>query len=141
MKPINILLIEDNEGDIVLTIEALREGKLHNNISVARDGQEAIMYFNKGGKYASESPPDIILLDINLPKIDGKEVLRFIKSHPVHKKIPVIILTTSSLEKDIADAYNEHANCYIIKPVSLDAFMDVIRSIEYFWISIVSLPK
>jgi CheY-like chemotaxis protein len=141
MKPINILLVEDNEGDIVLTIEALREGKLHNKVSVARDGQEAIMYLSKEGKYAGEAPPDLILLDINLPRVDGKEVLRFIKSHPAHKKIPVIILTTSSLEKDIADAYNEHANCYIIKPVSLDAFMDVIRSVEYFWISIVSLPK
>ena len=141
MKPINILLVEDNEGDIVLTIEALLEGKLNNTVSVARCGQEAIMYLNKEGKYAGEAPPDLILLDINLPRIDGKEVLHFIKSHPVHKKIPVIILTTSSHEKDIAEAYNEHANCYIIKPVSLDAFMDVIRTIEYFWISIVSLPK
>ncbi len=141
MTPIHILLIEDNEGDIVLTMEALKVGKFHNTISVARDGDEAIMFLNRQGKYSEELLPDMILLDINLPKVDGKEVLHFIKTHEDYKKIPVVMLTTSSSEKDIVDSYNGYANCYIVKPVSFDSFLEVVRSIENFWISIVHLPK
>jgi CheY-like chemotaxis protein len=137
MQPINILLVEDNEGDIVLTMEALKEGRLHNTVTVIRDGEAAIGFLDD----RENAAPDLILLDINLPRIDGKEVLRFIKSHPVHKSCPVIMLTTSSREKDIVDAYNEYANCYIVKPVNLESFMEVVRSIEDFWISIVRLPQ
>lgn len=141
MNPIHILLIEDNEGDILLTMEALKEGKFHNTVSVTRDGDEAIMFLNREGKFGNEALPDLILLDINLPKVDGKEVLQYIKTHPDLKRIPVIILTTSSSEKDILDSYNGHANCYIVKPVSFDSFLEVVRSIEDFWISVVHLPK
>jgi two-component system, chemotaxis family, response regulator Rcp1 len=141
MSEIHILLVEDNEGDIVLTLEALREAKLKNNISVVRDGEEALQFLYKEGKFADEETPQLILLDINLPKTDGKEVLQRIKYDPDLKKIPVVILTTSSSEKDILEAYNNHANCYITKPVDLDKFIQVIHTVEDFWISIVQLPK
>jgi len=138
---IHILLVEDNEGDVVLTLEALREAKLKNKISVVRDGEEALEFLYKEGKYAAEVTPQLILLDINLPKIDGKEVLARIKNDTDLKKIPVVILTTSSSETDILEAYNNYANCYITKPVDLDKFINIIHTIEDFWISIVQLPK
>ena len=141
MSEIHILLVEDNEGDIVLTLEALKEAKLRNKISVVRDGEEALQFLYKEGKYVRQDSPQLILLDINLPKMDGKEVLNKIKSDPDLKKIPVVILTTSSSEKDILEAYNNYANCYITKPVDLDKFIDVIHTVEDFWISIVQLPK
>ena len=141
MSEIHILLVEDNEGDIVLTLEALREAKLRNKISVVRDGEEALQFLHKEGKFSGEDTPQLILLDINLPKIDGKEVLNRVKSDPDLKKIPVVILTTSSSEKDILEAYNNYANCYITKPVDLDKFISVIHTVEDFWISIVQLPK
>lgn len=141
MSEIHILLVEDNEGDIVLTLEALKEAKLKNQISVVRDGEEALQFLYKEGKYERQDSPQLILLDINLPKIDGKEVLHRIKSDPDLKKIPVVILTTSSSEKDILEAYNNYANCYITKPVDLDKFIDVIHTVEDFWISIVQLPN
>lgn len=141
MPEIHILLVEDNEGDVVLTLEALREAKLRNKISVVRDGEEAIQFLYREGKYSQEELPQLILLDINLPKMDGKDVLNRIKNDPNLKRIPVIILTTSSSEKDILDSYNNHANCYITKPVDLQSFIDVIHTIEGFWISIVQLPK
>ena len=141
MSEIHILLVEDNEGDIVLTLEALKEAKLRNKISVVRDGEEALQFLYKEAKYVSQDSPQLILLDINLPKMDGKEVLNRIKSDPDLKKIPVVILTTSSSEKDILEAYNNHANCYITKPVDLDKFIDVIHTVEDFWISIVQLPN
>ena len=141
MPEIHILLVEDNEGDIVLTLEALKEAKLKNQISVVRDGEEALQFLYKEGKYERQDSPQLILLDINLPKIDGKEVLHRIKSDPDLKKIPVVILTTSSSEKDILEAYNNYANCYITKPVDLDKFIDVIHTVEDFWISIVQLPN
>ena len=141
MKPIHILLVEDNEGDIVLTMEALQQGKFNNSMSVARDGEEAIMYFHRKGKFVEAKHPDLILLDINLPKIDGKEVLKFIKTHPVYKTVPVIILTTSSSEADIFDCYSGYTNCYIVKPVSLHSFIEIVHSIENFWLSIVSLSN
>ena len=135
------LLVEDNEGDIVLTLEALKEAKLKNRISVVRNGEEALQFLYQQGKYIGDDTPHLILLDINLPKIDGKEVLFKVKNDPKLKKIPVVILTTSSSEKDILDAYNNYANCYITKPVDLDKFINVIHTIEDFWISIVQLPK
>lgn len=138
---IHILLVEDNEGDVVLTLEALKEAKLKNKISVVRDGEQAMEFLYKEGRFAFEDVPQLILLDINLPKMDGKEVLNRIKTDPHLKKIPVVILTTSSSEKDILEAYNNHANCYITKPVDLNKFIDVIHTIEDFWISIVQLPK
>lgn len=138
---IHILLVEDNEGDVVLTLEALKEAKLKNKISVVRDGEQAMQFLYKEGRFTFEDVPQLILLDINLPKMDGKEVLNRIKTDPNLKKIPVVILTTSSSEKDILEAYNNHANCYITKPVDLNKFIDVIHTIEDFWISIVQLPK
>lgn len=141
MSEIHILLVEDNEGDIVLTMEALKEAKLRNKISVVRDGEEALEFLYKRGKFVNEASPQLILLDINLPKINGKEVLIAIKNDEALKKIPVVILTTSSSEKDILDSYNNYANCYITKPVDLDKFIEVIHTIEDFWISIVQLPK
>lgn len=140
MKPIQILLVEDNEGDVVLTLEAFSEAKIKNNITVVRDGLAAMQYLNKEGTYKDTDLPELILLDINLPKYDGKEVLSFIKAHPTYKMIPVIMLTTSTSERDILDAYSHHANCYISKPVDLHLFMDVIKKVENFWISIVQLP-
>jgi CheY-like chemotaxis protein len=140
MKEIDILLVEDNEGDIVLTLEALKEGKLKNAVEVARDGQIAMDMLLKVAPYERQVTPDLILLDINLPKLDGIEVLNQIKTHPTLKRIPVIMLTTSSSEADILKSYNNYANCYISKPVSLANFMEVIASIEDFWVSLVQLP-
>lgn len=135
MKEVKILLIEDNEGDILLTMEALKEAKIKNEICVARDGQEALDILN------GPALPDLILLDINLPKIDGLEVLAIIKKDDRLKKIPVIILSTSSAESDILTSYNNYANCFITKPVDLIKFIEVVKTIEDFWISIVKLPQ
>ena len=140
IKDLEILLVEDNEGDIRLTIEAFKEAKIRNQIKVVRDGEEALLYLRREGKFGDVQLPDIILLDINLPKIDGKEVLTAIKNDPVLRVIPVIMLTTSSADSDIQESYANHANCYVLKPVDLNKFMDVIRSIEEYWISIVKLP-
>lgn len=140
MKPIHILLVEDNEGDIFLVTEALEEGKIINKISVAKDGKEAIDFVEKKGKYQNAERPDLILLDVNLPKKNGHEVLEHIKSQKNLKQIPVIMLTTSSAEKDISMSYKNHANCYITKPVDVENFLKVVHSIENFWISIVTLP-
>jgi CheY-like chemotaxis protein len=136
MQHVNILLVEDNEGDIILTLEALKEARINNYVSIARDGEEALELLNK-----TDHLPDLILLDINLPKIDGLEVLSTIKNDDRLKMIPVIMLTTSSAEKDIRTSYANHANCFIIKPVDLPRFMEVVKTIEDFWISIVKLPK
>ena len=141
IKPIQILLVEDNEGDIYLTAEAFKEGKFSNKLSVVKNGEEALQYLLKEDPFHEAITPDLILLDINLPKIDGKEVLRIIKNNSTLKSIPVVILTTSSAEKDIIDSYNGHANCYIVKPVKLESFISVVNSIESFWISIVTLPS
>ncbi|HEX9514175.1 MAG TPA: response regulator [Puia sp.] len=141
MPEIHILLVDDNEGDILLTREALEEAKIVNRISVAYDGIEAIRFLKKDPPFSRGDTPDLILLDINLPKMDGKEVLSIIKSDPALKRIPVIMLTTSSSEKDILTSYDNHANCYITKPVDLERFMEVVRTIEDFWTSIVKLPK
>lgn len=140
-QDLEILLVEDNEGDVQLTIEAFKEAKIRNQIKVVRDGEEALDYLRKQGNYADALSPDIILLDINLPKIDGKEVLSTMKNDPVLKTIPVIMLTTSSADADVQESYANHANCYVVKPVDLDKFMDVIRGIEEYWVSIVKLPS
>jgi two-component system, chemotaxis family, response regulator Rcp1 len=141
MKEVRILLVEDNEGDIVLTMEALKEARVHNTVDVVRDGEQAMQYLYKEGNYTNAQTPDIIFLDINLPKIDGTEILAQIKNDEVLKVIPVIMLTTSDAERDIMTSYYNHANCYITKPVDMDKFMDVIQTIKSFWISIVKLPK
>ncbi len=141
MQQIHILLVDDNEGDILLTREALGEARIINKISIAYDGVEAIAFLKKYPPYRGTEMPDLILLDINLPKMDGTEVLSIIKNDPELRRIPVIMLTTSSAEKDILASYDNHANCYITKPVDLDRFMEVVRTIEDFWISIVKLPK
>jgi len=138
MKPISILLIEDNEGDIVLTMEALREGKIRNTISVVRDGATAINFFENA---LAEELPDLIVLDINLPKKSGIQVLQFIKNQERTKQIPVIILTTSALESDINKAYQQYANCYITKPLEVADFMAAVLKIEDFWINLVQLPN
>ncbi|HCL06484.1 MAG TPA: response regulator [Chitinophagaceae bacterium] len=141
IQDLEILLVEDNEGDIRLTIEAFKEAKIKNQVKVVRDGEEALDYLRKQGNYTDVLLPDIILLDINLPKIDGKEVLNIMKNDAVLKTIPVIMLTTSSADSDVEESYANHANCYVIKPVDLNKFMDVIRGIEDYWLSIVKLPN
>jgi chemotaxis family two-component system response regulator Rcp1 len=139
-QPIEVLLVEDNPGDVRLTREALRDGKVHNNLSVVPDGVEALAFLRRQGKYADAPRPDLILLDLNLPKKDGREVLQDIKGDPALQRIPVVVLTSSEAERDIAQAYALHANCYITKPVDLDQFITVVKSIEDFWFTIVKLP-
>ena len=141
IQDLEILLVEDNEGDIRLTIEAFNEANIRNKIQVVRDGEEALAYLKKKGLYVDVQLPDIILLDINLPKIDGREVLSTMKKDAALKSIPVIMLTTSSADTDIEDSYANHANCYVVKPVDLGKFMDVVRSIEGYWTSTVKLPN
>ena len=141
MNPIHILLVEDNEGDILLTKEALNQVKLINTISVTKDGKEAISYMEKIAPYVNSSIPDIILLDINLPKMNGHEVLKYLKANNNFKHIPIIMFTTSSAERDILESYKNYANCYITKPVEVDDFLNVIKTIENFWMSIVQLPR
>jgi two-component system, chemotaxis family, response regulator Rcp1 len=140
-KDVRILLVEDNEGDIVLTIEALKEAKILNTIDVVKDGEAALKFLHKEAPYQEALTPDIVFLDINLPKIDGIEVLSIVKNDDQLKVIPVIMLTTSDAEKDIMKAYCNHANCYITKPVDIEKFMEVIQSIKSFWINIVRLPN
>lgn len=138
--PIEILLVEDNPGDVRLTIEALKEGKVSNKINVAADGIEALAFLRREGKYENAPKPDLILLDLNLPKKNGREVLAEIKMDSRLKCIPVVILTSSQAEKDIVTTYNLHANCYITKPVDFGQFIDVVKSIENFWFTVVKLP-
>jgi CheY-like chemotaxis protein len=140
MKQIHILLVEDNEGDILLTREALEEAKILIELSVVRDGKEAIDFMNREGQYSNAGLPDLLLLDVNLPKKNGHEVLKYLKENGNLKHIPVIMLTTSSSEKDINMSYNNYANCYITKPVEVNDFLSVVATIENFWITIVNLP-
>ena len=139
-KPINILLVEDNPADIRLTREVLKDGKIKNSLSVVMDGEEALCFLRKTDKYEDAPDIDIVLLDLNLPKKDGREVLAEIKEDHKLKYIPVIILTTSSAEQDILNTYSNHANCYIMKPVDFNQFINVVRTIEEFWLTIVKLP-
>jgi chemotaxis family two-component system response regulator Rcp1 len=138
---IEILLAEDNPGDVRLTREALKESKIRNNLNVVPDGMEAMAFLRRQGKYADAPTPDLVLLDLNLPKKDGREVLAEIKSDPAFKRIPVVIITSSQAEQDILCTYDLHANCYVTKPVDLDQFIKVIQSIESFWLTIVKLPS
>jgi CheY-like chemotaxis protein len=139
--PIEILLVEDNEGDVRLTREVLKDGRIRNTLNVVGDGVEALAFLRRDGEYADAKPQDLILLDLNLPKMDGREVLALIKADPELRRIPVVVLTTSSSEADVLAAYDLHANCYITKPVDLDQFVKVVRSIEDFWLAIVKLPR
>ena len=140
-RPIEILLVEDNAGDVRLTVEALKEGKVRNNLSVASDGVEALELLRRQGRFKAAARPDLILLDLNLPKVDGREVLAQVKQDPSLKRIPVVVLTTSEAEEDIVRTYDLHANCYITKPVDLEQFFRVVRSIDGFWLTVVKLPK
>lgn len=140
-KPVDILLVEDNPGDARLAIEALNESTVPNTVHAVRDGEEAMAFLHQEGKYASAPRPDLILLDLNLPKKDGREVLAEIKENPDLKCIPVVVMTTSNAEDDIRKTYNLHVNCYVTKPVEFDHFMKVIKSLEDFWLATVRLPS
>lgn len=139
-KVVDILLVEDNPGDVRLTKEALKESKLRNKLYTVGDGEEAMAFLRREGRYGDATRPDLILLDLNLPKKDGREVLGEIKSDQNLKRIPVVILTVSKAEEDILKSYNLHANCYISKPIDMEQFVKVVKSIEDFWFTIVKLP-
>ena len=139
-RPIEVLLVEDNPGDVRLTREALKDGKVSNNLSVAQDGVEALRFLRREGPYAGAPRPDVVLLDLNLPKKDGREVLQEMKQDRSLRTIPVVVLTSSDAERDIVGAYELQANCYITKPVDLDQVITAVKSIEDFWFSIVKLP-
>ena len=139
-KAIEILLVEDSPSDVRRTIEALKDAKVRNHLSVVSDGVEAIAFLKKVGKYADSPRPDLILLDLNLPKKDGREVLKEIKQDENLKAIPVVVITTSKSDEDILKSYNLHANCYITKPIGLEQFLIVVKAIESFWLKIVKLP-
>lgn len=140
-KPFEILLVEDNPGDVLLTKEAFREGRLAHRLSIVEDGEEAIRFLRRMGPYSKAPRPDVILLDLNLPKKDGRELLAEIKDDPALRYIPIIVLTTSDAEQDVWKAYRLHANCYLTKPVNLDDFIRKIRSFEDFWLTVVRLPS
>jgi chemotaxis family two-component system response regulator Rcp1 len=139
-EPIVILLVEDSPGDVRLTREAFKDAKVYINLQVASDGKEAMDFLNREGEHANAPRPDLILLDLNLPKKDGREVLAEIKESPTLKSIPVVVLTTSASEADILRSYRLHANCYITKPVGLEGFLEVVKSIDDFWLTVVRLP-
>jgi CheY-like chemotaxis protein len=140
-RPIEILLVEDNPADVRLTVEILKETKVRNTLTIAGDGIEALDLLHRTGKYTQAVRPDLILLDLDLPKKDGKQVLAEIKADPVLKRIPVVILTSSKAEEDIVKSYNLYANCFVTKPVDLEQFVKVVKSIEDFWLTIVKLPQ
>ncbi|SRR6266498_1835371 len=139
-KCIDILLVEDSPADILLTREAFEQNKIVNTVHVAEDGVQAMDFLHKRGAYASAPRPDLILLDLNLPRKNGREVLAEIKADPELKKIPIVVLTTSSAEEDVLKAYNLNANCYVVKPIGFDNFMEAMQSIRHFWFSVVTLP-
>jgi len=141
MHEINILLVEDNEGDIILAQKALQKAKVVNRISVVNDGEEALRFIFRQAPYEAEHRPDLVLLDINIPKVNGKEVLAAIKNDPDLRTIPVVMLTTSDSEMDVLESYKHYANCYIVKPVDFSKFIEVVKAIENFWISVVRLPS
>ena len=140
MKPLEILLVEDNPGDVRLTREAMKEGKVLDQLNVVMDGVEAMAYLRTEGKYKDATRPDLVLLDLNLPKKNGREVLQEIKEDPDLKRIPVVVLTISKNEQDILRSYDLHANCYITKPVDLEQFISVVKAVEDFWFTVVKLP-
>lgn len=140
-RAVEFLLVEDNPGDVRLTREALLECGVPNNLNVVPDGMEAVAFLHREGKYADSPRPDVVLLDLNLPKKDGREVLAVVKADPDLRRIPVVVLTSSEAENDILRSYDLHANCYVAKPVDLDQFIKVIQSIKHFWIKIAKLPS
>ena len=140
-RPAEVLLVEDNPGDVRLTIEGLREGEVHSLLSVVPDGKEAMDFLRRQGRYADARRPDVVLLDLNLPRMNGREVLAAIKSDQDLRRIPVVVLSTSSDEGDVAASYDLGASCYVIKPIGLDAFVHAVRSIEAFWCGVVRLPS
>ena len=140
-RQIEVLLVEDNSGDVRLMQEALKDSKVRNHLHVVNDGEDAMLFLRRQGKYSGAPEPDLVLLDLNLPGKDGREVLAEVKQDPLLKHIPVVIVTTSSAEEDILKSYGLHANCYITKPVNFDQFIKVVHSIEDFWFTIVKLPK
>jgi two-component system, chemotaxis family, response regulator Rcp1 len=137
---VEILLVEDNPGDVRLTQEALKDAKVRNRLHAVSDGVEAVAFLRREGRFKDVARPDLILLDLNLPRMDGREVLAIIKEDPDLRRIPVVIITSSAAEQDIARAYNLHANCYVTKPLDVDQFMHVVKTIEEFWLAIVRLP-
>jgi CheY-like chemotaxis protein len=139
--PVEILLVEDSPSDTELTVEALKEAKVRNHLSIVEDGAQALEFLRRQGKYGGAPRPDLILLDLNLPRKDGREVLAEIKSDESLKTIPVVVLTTSRAEQDVLQAYKHHANCYITKPVDFEQFLNVVHSIESFWLMLVTLPQ
>lgn len=140
-KLIDILVVEDNPGDARLITEVLKSNEIHNSLNIVKDGVEAMDFLNQNGKFAAMPRPDLIFLDLNLPKKDGREVLTEIKSNDRLKQIPVVVMTMSQAEEDIVKSYSLHANCYITKPIDLDQFVKVVESIEDFWFSLVKLPS
>jgi CheY-like chemotaxis protein len=140
VRPIEVLLVEDDEGDVLVTREALDEGKVVNRLNVVGDGVEAMAYLRRSGKYADAARPDLVLLDLNLPKRDGRQVLDDVKSDPDLRRIPIVVLTTSEAEEDVLRSYDLHANAYVTKPVDFDRFVEVIQQIDEFFISVVRLP-
>jgi len=140
VRPIEVLLVEDDEGDVLMTREALDEGKVFNRLSVVGDGVEAIAYLRREQPYADATRPDLVLLDLNLPKRDGRQVLEEVKADPDLRRIPIVVLTTSEAEEDVLRSYDLHANAYVTKPVDFDRFVEVIRQIDDFFISVVRLP-
>jgi chemotaxis family two-component system response regulator Rcp1 len=139
-KLVEILLVEDNETEAEMTMETLREGRLRNHVHWVEDGEQAMEFLRREGTYADAPRPDLILLDLEMPRMGGLEVLAEIKQHPEWRRIPVVIMTSSSDERHVLGAYNRHANCYITKPVDLDKFMEAVRSVEDFWLTLVRLP-
>lgn len=139
-KPIEMLLVEDSPADVLITREALSQAKVRNHMHVAEDGVEAMAYLHRIEPYTHAVRPDLIVLDLNLPRKNGREVLAEIKGDPDLASIPVVVLTTSKADEDVVRAYNLHANCYVVKPLDFASFVDVVRSIEHFWLSIVTLP-
>jgi CheY-like chemotaxis protein len=140
VRPIEVLLVEDDEGDVLMTREALDEGKVFNRLNVVGDGVEAIAYLRREKPYAEVTRPDLVLLDLNLPKRDGRQVLEEVKADPDLRRIPIVVLTTSEAEEDVLRSYDLHANAYVTKPVDFDRFVEVIRQIDDFFISVVRLP-
>jgi len=139
--PIEILLVEDNPGDVRLTREALRRGRVANTLHVVDDGDKALAFLRREGRYADAPRPGVVLLDLNLPGLDGRDVLAAVKSDPALRRIPIIVLTTSSADRDVANSYDLGANCFVSKPVALEEFLDVVRSFEGFWLTVVQLPE
>jgi len=139
-KPIEILLVEDTADEAELTMETLQDGRIRNRVHWVQDGEEAMTFLRRQGRYAAAPRPDLILLDLHMPRKDGFEVLAEIKQHPEWRRIPVVVMTSSSREKDILEAYNLHANCYVTKPLDIDKFMEAVRCIEEFWLTVVHLP-